>query len=212
MFVKLLSKCILTIDCKISPYFIEGDAIMKNVFIHKSAEVSDKATIGEGTKIWNNAQVRENAHIGKNCVIAKDVYIDRNVHIGDSCKIENGVSVYCGVTIEDNVFVGPNATFTNDKYPRAFVPNNCKDPATTIRQGASIGAGAVIVSGITIGRFAMIGAGSLVSKNVEDYALLKGNPTRFAGWVCRCGEKVSEQAECCAKCVHSDFPDLLRKD
>jgi UDP-2-acetamido-3-amino-2,3-dideoxy-glucuronate N-acetyltransferase len=165
-----------------------------NYFVHKSAEVSDKALIGEGTKIWNWVQVRENVRIGKNCILSKGVYIDYGVTIGDNVKIQNNVSVYHGVTIEDGVFLGPHVCFTNDKLPRAINPDgSLKDASdwtvseTVVRVGASIGANSTILSGIIIGRFALVGSGSVVSKNVEDFALVYGNPARVHGRVDKSG-------------------------
>lgn len=159
-------------------------------FVHKSADVSEKAAIGEGTRIWNWVQVRENVKIGKNCILSKGVYIDSGVTIGDNVKIQNNVSVYHGVTIEDGVFLGPHVCFTNDKLPRAVNPDgSLKDASdwlvseTVVRMGASIGANSTILPGITIGRFALIGSGSVVSKNVEDFSLVYGNPARVYGRV-----------------------------
>jgi UDP-2-acetamido-3-amino-2,3-dideoxy-glucuronate N-acetyltransferase len=146
-----------------------------NIFIHPSANVHPKAIVGDGTKIWINVQVRENAQIGKNCIISKDVYIDFEVKIGDECKIQNSVSVYNGVTIDSKVFVGPNVSFTNDKIPRAF-NKEWKVTPTLVKQGASIGANATIVCGITIGEFAMVAAGAVVTKDVAPFALVAGNP------------------------------------
>ena len=165
------------------------------IFIHESANVSSEASIGDGTKIWINSQVRENAHIGKNCIISKDTYIDEHVVIGNRVKIQNGVSVYHGVTIEDDVFVGPNATFTNDHVPRAFNAS-WKISQTIIKKGASIGANATIVCGTTVGEYAMIGAGSVVIKDVAPHALVVGNPARQIGYVCKCGARLSEGGVC----------------
>lgn len=146
-------------------------------FVHKTAEVSDKAKIGKNTKIWNQAQVRENAEIGENCIISKNVYIDEHVKIGNNCKIQNNVNVYHGVTIEDDVFCGPSMTFTNDLFPRAF-NNDWKITETLVKKGASIGANSTIVCGVTIGEYAMVGAGSVVTKDVEPYTLVAGNPAK----------------------------------
>lgn len=156
------------------------------VFIHPSAEVHKSAEIGDGTYIWNNVQIRENTKIGKNCIISKGVYVDIGVKIGNSVKIQNGVSVYAGVEIEDEVFVGPNATFTNDMYPRATA-RDWKIVPTKLRFGCSIGANATIVCGVVIGPFAMVAAGAVVTNNVPPFALMTGNPSRLVGFVCKKG-------------------------
>jgi acetyltransferase-like isoleucine patch superfamily enzyme len=168
------------------------------VFIHPTAEVSEKAVIGENTKIWNHAQVREKAVIGKNCVISKNVYIDTGVSIGDGVKIQNNVNIYNGVTIEDDVFLGPSMTFTNDMFPRAF-NQGWEITGTLVKKGASIGAGAVIVCGVTIGEYAMVGAGAIVTKDVPPHALAVGNPAKQIGKVCRCGVRIA-QADSCENC------------
>jgi UDP-2-acetamido-3-amino-2,3-dideoxy-glucuronate N-acetyltransferase len=160
-----------------------------DVFFFPTANVSENATIGVGTKIWQNVQIREGAHIGKHCNISKDVYIDFNVLIGDNCKIQNGVSVFHGVTIEDDVFVGPHATFTNDKVPRSFNMEWRVTP-TLIQKGSSIGANATIVCGVTIGEYAMVAAGSVVTKDVAPYTLVLGNPAKFYSYVDKMGNKI----------------------
>ena len=159
---------------------------MSDIFVHETAHVSDKAVIGRGTKIWINVQIREDVHIGEECIISKDAYIDHAVTIGNRVKIQNSVSVYNGVTIEDEVFVGPNAVFTNDYYPRANNPEWTVS-ATLIKRGASLGANSTIVCGHTVHEYAMVGAGSVVTHDVEPYALVVGNPARKIGRVCRCG-------------------------
>jgi len=146
-------------------------------FIHPTANVSSEASIGEETKIWINVQVREQANIGMNCIVSKDVYIDQAVSVGNNCKIQNSVSIYKGVTIEDYVFIGPNVSFTNDKVPRAF-NEDWKITPTRVKRGASIGANATIVCGIVIGEYAMVAAGSVVTKDVPPYALVMANPAR----------------------------------
>jgi UDP-2-acetamido-3-amino-2,3-dideoxy-glucuronate N-acetyltransferase len=168
---------------------------VSNVFIHESAHVSSEADIGEGTKVWINSQIREKAIIGTNCIIGKDTYIDTQVRIGSGVKIQNGVSIYHGVTIEDDVFIGPNAVFTNDYYPRAFSMDWRITP-TYIKKGASIGANATVVCGVTIGEYALVGAGSLVKDDVPPHALVVGNPARIVGKVCRCGHRVYEDGLC----------------
>ncbi|WP_232699710.1 acyltransferase [Brevibacillus daliensis] len=162
----------------------------EQVFIHITADVSDKAQLGAGTKVWNQAQIRENAQIGENCIISKDVYIDHGVTIGNNVKIQNGVSIYHGVEIQDDVFLGPHMTFTNDLFPRAF-SKEWEVVKTTVERGASIGANATIVCGITIGKYAMVGAGAVVIRDVGDYELVVGNPARVIGMVCVCGGRVS---------------------
>lgn len=163
-----------------------------DVYIHPSAHVSPEAMIGRGSKIWINSQIREGAEIGENCIVSKDTYIDAGVKIGKNCKIQNGVSIYKGVEIKDDVFVGPNACFTNDKVPRAFNAE-WKITPTTIEKGASIGANATIVCGITIGEYAMVGAGSVVTKDVEPYSLVMGNPAKHVSYIDQFGNKVERK-------------------
>lgn len=173
-----------------------------NVRIHPTAEVSDLAEIGPGTRIWNHCQVREGAVLGRNCILSKDVYIDAGVHLGDNCKVQNGISVYHGVVLEDGVFCGPHMVFTNDRNPRAINPDGSLKSAddwvlseTRVRTGASIGAGAILVCGITVGRWAMIGAGAVVTRDVPDYGLVFGNPARLRGFVSPYGAKMSVAPE-----------------
>ena len=166
--------------------------IFDHVFIHPSANVSDKACIGGGTKIWINVQIRENAVIGENCIISKDVYIDHAVTIGDRCKIQNSVSVYNGVEIGNDVFVGPNVTFTNDKVPRAF-NTEWKITQTSIEDGASLGANSTIICGITVGEYAMVAAGSVVTRDVPPYTLVMGNPAREFSKIDKAGNRVSKK-------------------
>lgn len=168
---------------------------MSNVFIHPSAHVSKDARIGEGTKVWINVQVRENVEVGKDCILSKDVYLDHAVSIGNRCKIQNSVSVYNGVTIEDDVFVGPNVAFTNDKVPRAF-NTEWKVTPTLVQRGASIGANATVVCGIVIGHYAMVAAGSVVTKTVPSHALVMGNPAKIVGYVCMCGHRLDQHGHC----------------
>lgn len=166
-------------------------------YIHPSADVSPQAQVGDGTKIWQGCQVREGAVIGQNCVLSKGVYVDAGVHIGSNVKIQNGISIYHGVTLEDGVFCGPHCVFTNDLRPRAINPDGTLKRAddwtvgeTLVRYGASIGAHATIVCGVTIGRWAMIGAGAVVTRDVPDHGLVYGVPARLAGFVCACGAKL----------------------
>lgn len=165
--------------------------------IHPTADVSKNSKIGEGTYIWNNAQIREGAKVGKNCIIGKNVYIDTGVVIGNNVKIQNNSSIYKGVKIKDGVFIGPHTCFTNDKFPRAINPNGTLKSnddwelaKTIVEKGASIGANSTILAGINIGRFALIGAGSLVSKSVPKHRLVYGNPAKVKGYVCYCGLRI----------------------
>lgn len=145
--------------------------------IHPSAEVSAKATIGKGTRIWNQVQVRENAIIGEDCILSKDVYIDAGVFIGARVKIQNGISVYHGVTVEDDIFLGPHMVFINDRYPRSF-NLDWQTSEALVKKGASIGANATIVCGITLGEYCMVGSGAVVTKDVPAFALVVGKPAR----------------------------------
>lgn len=162
-----------------------------SLFIHPTANVADKSQIGEGTKVWINVQIRENASIGDNCILSKDVYVDQGVSIGHRCKIQNSVSVYHGVSIGDDVFVGPNVAFTNDRVPRAF-NTDWKITPTKIETGVSIGANSTIVCGVTIGEYAMVAAGSVVTRDVPPYTLVMGNPARSAGKIDKMGNRVAE--------------------
>jgi UDP-2-acetamido-3-amino-2,3-dideoxy-glucuronate N-acetyltransferase len=171
-------------------------------YVHPTAEVSPDAQIGAGTRIWRQAHVREHAQIGKSCNIGKDVYIDANVRIGSNVKIQNQVSVFEGVTLEDGVFVGPHVCFTNDLLPRAITADGTLKGVddwvitpTLVKYGASIGAGSTILCGITIGEFALIGAGAVVTRDVPPHALVFGNPARQRGYVCHCARRLSDVNE-----------------
>ncbi len=163
--------------------------------IHPTAEVSPQATIGEGTSIWNWAQVRVRARIGARCNVGKDVYIDTDVVVGDDCKIQNFATLYHGLTVGNRVFIGPHVCFTNDLYPRAVSPDWQVVP-TKIEDGASVGANATILCGVTIGRNAMVAAGAVVTKDVPAHALVAGVPARVVGWVCECGRPLDREMRC----------------
>jgi acetyltransferase-like isoleucine patch superfamily enzyme len=165
----------------------------------ETAMVENGVRIGEGTQIWNNAQVRTNASIGKNCIVGKDAYIGSGVLVGDNCKIQNSALLYEPAKIGSGVFIGPGAILTNDEYPRAVTPSgelkNAKDwkpVGVEINNGASIGAGAICVAPVTIGAWAVVGAGAVVTKNVPSYALVVGTPARQIGWVGKAGHKLSK--------------------
>ena len=169
--------------------------------IHPTADVSENANIGDETRIWHQAQIREGVIIGKNCIIGKGVYIDFDVSIGDNVKIQNYVSVFHGVTLEDGVFVGPHVCFTNDLLPRAVNPDGTiktgedwELSSTLIKRGAGLGANSTIRCGVTIGRWAIVGAGSVVTKDVPDYGLVWGNPARLYGFVDPTGKRLIEKS------------------
>jgi acetyltransferase-like isoleucine patch superfamily enzyme len=173
-----------------------------SIRIHPSADVSEKAVIGEGTSIWHHAQVRENVKIGDNCIIGKGVYIDADVSIGNNVKVQNYVSIYHGVTVEDGVFVGPHVCFTNDMRPRAINPDSSLKAAddwvlseTLIKRGAALGANSTIRCGIIIGEWAMVGSGSVVTQDVPTYGLVYGNPARLHGFVCPCGGRLEKELQ-----------------
>lgn len=161
-------------------------------FIHPSAEVHPSVQIGRGTKIWHQAQIRENARIGEDCNISKDVYIDIGVTLGNRVKIQNGVSVYHGVVLEDDTFVGPHASFTNDPMPRSFSVDWEVVP-TYVRRGAAIGANATIICGVTLGPYSMVAAGSTVTNDVPPHALVIGSPARVVGYICRRGHRMTAE-------------------
>jgi UDP-2-acetamido-3-amino-2,3-dideoxy-glucuronate N-acetyltransferase len=166
-----------------------------SVTIHPSADVSDDAEIGVGTRVWQQVQVREGAIIGSECILGKGVYVDFNVHIGDRCKLQNGVSVFHGFTLEDGVFLGPGVMLLNDKNPRAInADGSLKSDSdwiaseAAVRRGAAVGGGAVVLPGVNIGSFAMVGAGAVVTKDVPDHGIVFGNPARLKGFACVCGQ------------------------
>lgn len=160
--------------------------------IHPTAVVDPGAQIGAGTRIWHFSHVMPGTIIGENCIIGQNSYIDNNVVVGNGCKIQNNVSLYNGVTLEDEVFIGPSVVFTNVINPRAFIERKSEFRPTRICRGASIGANATIVCGVTIGEYALIGAGAVVTKDVPPYALVVGNPARIIGQVDKEGNRASQ--------------------
>lgn len=173
----------------------------KNYFVHESSYVDDNVKIGDGTKIWHFSHVMSNCEIGERCNIGQNVVISPGVKLGNGVKIQNNVSVYTGVICEDDVFLGPSCVFTNVVNPRSFIERKSEYKDTIIGTGASIGANVTIVCGHNIGKYALVGAGAVVTKHVPDYALVVGNPSRIIGYVCKCGEKLKfedKQATCSA--------------
>lgn len=165
-------------------------------FAHESSYIDDGCEIGEGTKIWHFSHVMPNSVIGKNCNLGQNVVISPGVIIGDVVKIQNNVSVYTGVTCEDGVFLGPSCVFTNVINPRSFIERKDEYKKTLIARGASIGANATIICGNNIGKYALIGAGSVITKDVPDYALVVGVPGRLVGYVCECGNNLDDKLNC----------------
>ena len=169
-----------------------------NVRIHPTAEVSDKANIGEGTSIWHQCQIREDAQIGSRCIFGKGVYVDFGVHIGDNVKVQNYVSIYHGVEIEDGVFIGPHVCFTNDNLPRAINPDGSLKAAddwelgrTLIKRGAALGANSTILPKVVVGEWALVGGGAVVTKDVPAHGIVAGNPARLMGFACACGGRLA---------------------
>lgn len=159
-------------------------------FVHESSYVDEGCEIGEGTKIWHFSHIMKGCKIGKRCNIGQNVVISPGVELGEGVKIQNNVSVYTGVVCEDGVFLGPSCVFTNVINPRAFIERKSEYRKTVIKKGASVGANATIVCGHNVGRYALVGAGSVVTKDVPDYAMVYGVPAEVRGWVCRCGEQI----------------------
>lgn len=165
-----------------------------SVFIHPTADVSPRATVGDGTRIWHHAQVREGAVIGSECILGKGAYVDHDVRIGNRCKIQNGSFVYHGFELEDGVFLGPGVLLLNDKHPRAINPDgSLKSDADwevsrgVVGYGAAVGGGAILLPGVSVGRMALIGSGAVVTRDVRERAIVAGNPARLLGYACDCG-------------------------
>lgn len=189
------------------------------MMIHPTAEVSPEATVGPGTRIWHYAQVREGARIGAECILGKGVYVDHHVVVGNRVKLQNGVSVFYRATLEDGVFVGPHACLTNDRVPRAITPDGALKTESDweighihVRYGAAIGAGAIVLTGLTIGRWAIVGAGAVVTRDVPDHGLVVGVPARLIGYVCACGQRLVAEADGRWRCLSCgsrlDLPPL----
>jgi UDP-2-acetamido-3-amino-2,3-dideoxy-glucuronate N-acetyltransferase len=178
---------------------------MEKYFKHQSAFVDENVEVGEGTKIWHFSHIQKGSIIGKNCVLGQNVNVGNNVIIGNYCKIQNNVSIYEGVTLEDYVFCGPSMVFTNIINPRCKYPQVGSEfyIKTLVKEGASIGANATIVCGNEIGRYAMIGAGAVVTKDIPDFALVLGNPARIVGWMSEAGKRLNFDSDGFAFCEKS---------
>ncbi|MFC1667393.1 acyltransferase [Candidatus Omnitrophota bacterium] len=172
----------------------------KNYFIHPTSLVDKTAVIGKDAKVWAFCQIMPGANIGSGCRLGQNVHIGPNVKIGNNVKIQNNVSVYEGVILEDGVFCGPSMVFTNVINPRSFISRMKELKPTLVKKGATLGASSTIICGHTIGRYAFIGAGSVVTKDIPDYALVYGNPGRIKGWMCECGVKIKFSSDNKSKC------------
>ena len=189
----------------------------KIYFVHESSYVDEPCEIGEGTKIWHFSHIMQNSKIGRKCNLGQNVVISPDVVLGDNVKIQNNVSVYTGVICEDDVFLGPSMVFTNVSNPRSHIIRRDKYERTLVKKGASIGANAVVVCGHDIGRYAFIGAGAVITKDVPDFALVVGNPGRVVGWMCQCGVRLhfiaTNNATCseCKKQYEKTAADQIRE-
>ena len=184
----------------------QGEKAASEVFVHETAVVDDNVALGNGSKVWHFSHILSGSVIGKNVSMGQSVCVGPNVTVGDGCKIQNNVSVYSGVTLEENVFCGPSMVFTNVFNPRANISRMSEVRPTRVGKGATLGANCVIVCGNDIGRYALVGAGAVVTKAVPDHALVMGNPARLSGWVCQCGVKLEDNA--CPECGKTyDFPE-----
>ena len=171
----------------------------QNCFIHETAIIDDNVTIGEGTKIWCFTHILKNTTIGNNCIFGQNCVVGANVNIGNNVKVQNNISIYDGVEVEDDVFLGPSMVFTNVINPRSFIERKTEFKKTLMKKGCSVGANATIVCGVTVGRYAFVGAGSVVTKDIPDFALAYGSPAKVRGWVSISGEKLEFNEEGIAK-------------
>lgn len=172
-------------------------------FVHSSSYADEGSIIGEGTKIWHFCHIQKDARIGNNCVLGQNIYIGSGVIIGNNVKMQNNITIPNGVIIEDDVFIGPTVMFTNIINPRAFIDRKKEFKTTLVKKGASIGANSSIVCGNEIGKYSFIGAGSVVTKNVNDYSIFYGVPAKRKGWICECAnklKKINEEKWACEKC------------
>lgn len=184
----------------------------KNYFVHESSYIDEPCQIGNGTKIWHFSHIMKNSIIGKNCNIGQNVVISPDVRLGNNVKIQNNVSVYTGVICEDDVFLGPSMVFTNVINPRSGVIRKQEYMQTVVQKGASIGANATIVCGNNIGKYAFIGAGAVVTKDVPDYALVVGNPSKQIGWVSEYGHRLSFDKLALGKCKESNQKYIIKNN
>ena len=203
--LKILNACEESLAQQGVPVDIVSGSTSEGYFSHPTACIDTFVSIGQGTKIWHFSHIMEGASLGKQCNVGQNVVVGPNVQIGNQVKIQNNVSVFEGVTLEDGVFCGPSMVFTNVFNPRSHIPRKSEIRPTRVKKGATIGANATIVCGNTVGKYAFVGAGTVVTKNVPDYALYMGNPGRLRGWVCACGAKIAFETDH-AQCTQCDAP------
>lgn len=191
----------------------------EDIKVHATAFVSEKAQVGAGTSIWQNCIIMDDTVIGENCNLGANVFIENGVVIGNRVKIKNNIALYSGVTCEDDVFLGPNCVFTNVINPRSFISRKSEFQSTVVKQGATVGANATVVCGHTIGRYALVGAGAVVTKDVPDYGLMVGNPARLVGHVCKCGTTLRKEGDTlyCPECgnqyrLKEDMVEVIKED
>ncbi|MGI6091330.1 MAG: acyltransferase [Saccharofermentanales bacterium] len=183
-------------------------------FVHESSYIDDDVEIGEDTKIWHFTHIQSGAKIGSNCSLGQNVNIANNVVVGNGCKIQNNVSLYEGVELQDFVFCGPSCVFTNDLNPRSKYPKgSSKYVKTLVKEGATLGANSTIICGNSIGKWSMIGAGAVITKDVPDYALMVGVPAKRVGWICECGEILPDKLECtnCMRVYDESETGLIKR-
>ena len=209
--LRVLSYCQRSLESK--GKVISLNNAQRDFFVHETSIVEEPCRIGKGTKIWHLSHIMPDTTIGDNCVIGQNVFIGKGVKIGNNVKIENNVSVFEGVTLEDDVFCAPSCVFTNVINPRSFISRKHEFKSTLVKKGATIGANATIICGNTIGRYAFIGAGAVVTKDVPNYAMVYGNPARIQGWVCECGTKldfVKNKRPKCSQCGKEYFKEGVK--
>jgi len=209
--LKILNACQESLEKQGTVVSLNGNGISEPYFIHETAVIDAPCRIGKGTKIWHFSHIMRDAEIGDRCNIGQNVVVSPGVKVGNNVKIQNNVSVYERVTLEDDVFCGPSMVFTNVINPRSHISRKHEFKQTIVQKGASIGANATIVCGNTIGRYAFIGAGAVVTKNVPDYALVMGNPARVVGWMCECGHQLAFKGEV-ATCYECEKPYIKVKE
>ena len=175
---------------------VSGGGMMGRYYVHETSLIGDRVRVGDDTRIWQFCNIMDDVEIGENCNIGQNVFIESGVKLGNHVKVKNNISLYQGVECEDDVFLGPNCVFTNVNNPRSFIEKKDQIKKTIVHKGATIGANATIICGHSIGRYAFVGAGSVVTRDVKDYELVVGNPAKAIGYVCKCGQVLNAELQC----------------